>query len=84
MENKREEEAEEQQQYNEQYDTVPKMTLVYEAIRTKQFRLTENLNGVNTKMIMANLCTTHWDADRGYHFTFYFIILFQNLLSVDE
>lgn len=59
MENKREEEAEEQQQYDEQYDTVPKMTLVYEAIRTKQFRLTENLNGVNTKMIMANLCTTH-------------------------
>ena len=59
MENKREEEAEEQQQYDEQYDTVPKMTLVHEAIRTKQFRLTENLNGVNTKMIMANLCTTH-------------------------
>ena len=47
--------AKEQQQDDEQYDTVPKIKLVYEGTRVKEFRLTGNLNGANTKMIMANI-----------------------------
>ena len=47
--------AKEQQQDDEQYDTVPKIKLVYEGTRVKEFRVTGNLNGANTKMIMANL-----------------------------
>ena len=47
--------AKEQQQDDEQYDTVPKIKLVYERKRSRKFRVTGNLNGSNTKMIMANL-----------------------------
>ena len=48
--------AKEQQQYDdEQYGTVPKIKLVYEGKRSKEFRVTWNLNGPNTKIIMANI-----------------------------
>ena len=40
---------------DEQYDTTPKIKLVYEGKRIKKFRVTRNLNGVNTRMIMANI-----------------------------
>ena len=51
-----EEEATEQQQDgDEQYDMVPKIKLVYERKRVKEFRETGNLNSTNTKMIMANI-----------------------------
>ena len=65
----KEEEAKEQQQeeevlaaakeqlqdYDEQYDTVPKIKLVYDGRRAKEFRVTRNSNGPNTKIIMANI-----------------------------
>ena len=42
-----------QQQYDdEQYDTIPKIKLVCEGKRVKEFRVTGNLNGPNTRMIM--------------------------------
>ena len=47
--------AAEQQQDDEQYDTVPRIRLVYEGKRVKVFRVTGNLNGASTKMIMANI-----------------------------
>ena len=52
-----EEEAKEQQQddNDEQYDTVAKIKLVYEGKRVKEFRVTEDLNKSNIKMIMANI-----------------------------
>ena len=40
---------------DERYDTVAKIKLVYEVKRVKEFRVTENLNNPNTKMIMANI-----------------------------
>ena len=52
-----EEEAKEQQQGDddERYDTVAKIKLAYEGRRVKEFRVTGNLNNLNTKMIMANI-----------------------------
>ena len=51
-----EREAKEQQQDgNEQHDMVPKIKLVYEGKRVKEFRVTWNLNSANTKMIMDNI-----------------------------
>ena len=50
-----EEAIEQQQDDDEQYDMVPKIKLVYERKRVKVFRETGNLNGANTKMIMANI-----------------------------
>ena len=51
-----EEEAKVQQQDDdEQYHTVAKINLVYEGKRVRKFRVTENLNKSNTKMIMANI-----------------------------
>ena len=52
-----EEEAKEQQHddNDEQYDTVAKIKLVYEGKRVKEFRVTEDLNKSNIKMIMANI-----------------------------
>ena len=51
-----EEEATEQQQDDdEQYDMIPKIKLVYERKREKEFRENGNLNGANTKRIMANI-----------------------------
>ena len=48
--------AKEQQQGNNgQYDTVPKIKLVYEGKRSKKFRVTRNLNGPSTKTIMAKI-----------------------------
>ena len=44
-----------QQDDDERYDTVPKIKLVYERKRAKEFRMTGNLNNSNTKMIMANI-----------------------------
>lgn len=57
VENEAEEEKEftVQQQYDEQYDIVPKIKLVYEGKRVKEFRVTGNLNYDNTKMIMYNI-----------------------------
>ena len=48
--------AEEQQQDDdERYDTVTKIKLAIERRRVKGFRVTENLNRSNTKMILANI-----------------------------
>ena len=58
MENEaKKEEAKELQEDDdeEQYDTIPKIKLVYEVIRVKEFRVRENLNGVNTRIITGNL-----------------------------
>ena len=54
------EEAKEQKQDDddEQYDTVPKIKLVYEGTRITEFRLTGNLNNANKKIIMDNI-TSH-------------------------
>ena len=50
-----EEATEQQQQYdNEQCDIVSKMKLVYKEIHIKEFRVTRNLNGINTRIIMVN------------------------------
>ena len=51
-----EEEAKEQQQqyHNEQCDITSKMKLVYKEIHIKEFRVTRNLNGINTRIIMVN------------------------------
>ena len=46
---------EKQQDDDEQYDTVLKIKLVYEGKLLKEFRVTGNLNGPNTKMILANI-----------------------------
>ena len=46
---------EQQQDDNGQYDTVPKIKLVYEGKRSKEFRVTRNLNGPSTKTIMAKI-----------------------------
>ena len=50
-------EAKEQQQQDddEHFDTVAKIKLVHEGKRAKIFRVTGNLNTLNTKMIMANI-----------------------------
>ena len=54
-----EEEAKQQQQDDdEQFDTVPKIKLVHEGKHVKELRATENLNNVNTKVIMA-IITAH-------------------------
>ena len=56
VEKEAEEEAKEQQQDDdEQYETVPKIKLVYEGIRVKEFMVAGNLSNVNTKMIMINI-----------------------------
>ena len=55
VKNEAEEEAKEQQQDDDHDDTVAKIKLVYEGKRVKEFRLTENLNGPNTRMIMDNI-----------------------------
>ena len=49
--------AKEQQQDDddERYDTVAKIKLVRKGKRVKEFRVTGNLNNLNTKMIMANI-----------------------------
>ena len=46
-----------EQQHDDQgqYDAVTKIKLVYQGKRVKEFRVTGNLNGVNTKMIMDNI-----------------------------
>ena len=44
-----------QQDDDEQYDAVAKIKLVYEGKRVEGFRVTENLNNPNTKMIMTNI-----------------------------
>ena len=50
-----EEEATEQQQYdNEQSDIVSKMKLVNKKIHIKEFRVTTNLNGTNTRINVVN------------------------------
>ena len=46
---------EQQQDDDEQYDTAPKIKLVYEGKRVKESRVTGNLNSHNTKMIVANI-----------------------------
>ena len=57
VENKKETEAKEQQEDDyEQYDTIPKTTLVYVGINIKEFRGTANSNvATNTRMIRGNL-----------------------------
>ena len=55
VEKEAEGEAKEQQQGDyEQYDMVPKIKLVYEGKRVKEFTVTWNLNSANTKMITDN------------------------------
>ena len=46
---------EQQQDDDERYDTVAKIKLVRKGKRVKEFRVTGNLNNLNTKMIMANI-----------------------------
>ena len=46
---------EQQQDEDERYDTVTKIKLVREGKRVKEFKVNENLNRPNTKMIMANI-----------------------------
>ena len=46
---------EQQQDDDERYDTVAKIKLVREGKRVKEFRVIENLNRSNTKMIMTNI-----------------------------
>lgn len=55
VENEAKEEVKVKQQDGEQYNRVPKMKLVYEEIRIREFRVTRNLNGANTRMIMSSL-----------------------------
>ena len=56
VEKEAEGEAKEHQQGDyEQYNMVPKIKLVYEGKRVKQFTVTWNLNSANTKMIMDNI-----------------------------
>ena len=51
-----EQEAKEpEQDDDEQYDMVPKKKFGYEGKGVKEFRLTGNLNGAITKMIMDNI-----------------------------
>ena len=51
----KEEATEQQQQYdNEKCDIVSKIKLVYKEIHIKEFRVTGNLNGINTSIIMIN------------------------------
>ena len=54
---RKEEEEEEKQQKDddEQYDTVPRIKLVYEGTCVKEFRVTGNLNGAKTKTIMDKI-----------------------------
>ena len=49
--------AKEQQQddNDDRYDTVTKIKLMYEGKRMNEFRVTENLNNSNTKLILANI-----------------------------
>ena len=49
--------AAKEQQHDDQgqYDAVTKIKLVYQGKRVKEVRVTGNLNGVNTKMIMDNI-----------------------------
>ena len=49
--------AAKEQQHDDQgqYDAVTKIKLVYQGKRVKELRVTGNLNGVNTKMIMDNI-----------------------------
>ena len=49
--------AAKEQQHDDQgqCDAVTKIKLVYQGKRVKEFRVTGNLNGVNTKMIMDNI-----------------------------
>ena len=55
--------AKEQQQHDDElYDIVIEIKLVYERNRVKEFRVTENLNNSNTKMIMANI-TPHTEMN---------------------
>ena len=80
VEKEAEEEAKEQQQVEEelaaateqQYDTVPKIKLVYERKRVKEFRVT-NLNGPNTKMIMDNI-TRHTEMRTKVIYSFKSVI----------
>ena len=51
---------EQHQDDDKQYDMVPETKLVPKGICVKDFQMIRNLNGVNTKMIMANL-TLHID-----------------------
>ena len=44
-----------QQDDDEQYDMVPKIKLVYEGKRVKEFRVTGTLDGPNSRMIMDNM-----------------------------
>ena len=64
--------TEQQQDDDEQYDTVPKIKLVYERKRVKEFRVT-NLNGPNTKMIMDNI-TRHTEMRAKVIYSFKSVI----------
>ena len=44
-----------QQDDDKQYDTVPKIKLVYEGKRIKEFRVTGTLDGPNSRIIMDNM-----------------------------
>ena len=44
-----------QQDDDEQNDTVPKIKLLFEGIYVKQYRVSGNVNGANTRIIMAKL-----------------------------
>ena len=71
-----EEEAQEQDDDDddEQYDTTPKIKLVYEGKRIKKFRVTRNLNGVNTRMIMANI-TPHIETRTKLIYSFNLLLI---------
>ena len=54
---------------DERYDTIAKIKLVYEGKRVKGFRVTGNLNNVNTRMIMDNI-TPHTEMRTKVIFSF--------------
>ena len=60
---------EQQKDGNERYDTVAKLKLVREGKRVKEFRVNENLNSSNTRVIMANI-TPHTEMRVKVIFSF--------------
>ena len=60
---------EQQKDGNERYDTVAKLKLVREGKRVKEFRVNENLNSFNTRVIMANI-TPHTEMRVKVIFSF--------------
>ena len=58
-----------QQDDDEQYDTVPKIKLVYEGKHVKEFSVTGTLDGLNSRMIMENM-TPHTEIRAKVTYSF--------------